>query len=168
MALDHSRLGLENKSGPILCVRQVYFTKSGQQIGGCVNQRFILLIHHIWGERYYLSYRPRTDCTISQFFRQTALSQYSGRSIVGFWRNGSTNFQNHPYSEPVPSFDRRQICSASCGRVFEWTFKELRFSIINNLCLFFLFNGFITMCNLKNCLIRAAFSVLLKVMFMND
>ena len=28
MALDHSRLGLENKSGGIFCVRQVYFTKS--------------------------------------------------------------------------------------------------------------------------------------------
>ena len=28
MALDHSRLGLENKSGRIFCVRQVYFKKS--------------------------------------------------------------------------------------------------------------------------------------------
>ena len=48
MALDHSRLGVENKflknkSGRIFCVRHVYFTKSCQQI-------FILFIHHIWGE----------------------------------------------------------------------------------------------------------------------
>ena len=55
MALDHSRLGLENKflenkSGRFFCVRQVYFTKSCQQIWGCVNQPFILFIHHIWGE----------------------------------------------------------------------------------------------------------------------
>ena len=36
MALDHSRLDLENKSGRTFCVRQVYFTKSCQQIwGGC-------------------------------------------------------------------------------------------------------------------------------------
>ena len=28
MALDHSRLGLENKSGRTFCVRQVYFKKS--------------------------------------------------------------------------------------------------------------------------------------------
>ena len=28
MALGHSRLGLENKSGRIFCVRQVYFKKS--------------------------------------------------------------------------------------------------------------------------------------------
>ena len=50
MALDDSRLGLENKSGRIFCVRQVYFTKSCQQVWGRVNQPFILFIHHIWGE----------------------------------------------------------------------------------------------------------------------
>ena len=55
VALDHSRLGLENKflenkSGRIFCVRQVYFTKSCQQVWGRVNQPFTLFIHHIWGE----------------------------------------------------------------------------------------------------------------------
>ena len=55
MALDHSRLGLENEflenqSGPIFCVRQVYLTKSCQQRWVRVNQHFILFIHHIWGE----------------------------------------------------------------------------------------------------------------------
>ena len=55
MALDHCRLGLENeflenKSGRIFCVRQVYLTKSCQQLWERVNQHFILFIHHIWGE----------------------------------------------------------------------------------------------------------------------
>ena len=50
MVLDHSRLGLENKSGRIFCVRQAYFTKSCQQIWVRVNQPFIPFIHHIWGE----------------------------------------------------------------------------------------------------------------------
>ena len=55
MALDHSRLGLENKffenkSGRFFCFRQVYFTNSCQQIWGCVSQPFILFVHHIWGE----------------------------------------------------------------------------------------------------------------------
>ena len=55
MALDHSRLGLENeflenKSGRIFCVRQVYLTKSCQQIWVRVNQHFILFIQHIRGE----------------------------------------------------------------------------------------------------------------------
>ena len=55
MALDHSRLDLENKflenkSGQSFSFRQVYFTKSCQQTWGCVNQPFILFIHLIWGE----------------------------------------------------------------------------------------------------------------------
>ena len=55
MALDHSRLGLENqflenKSGRFFLVGQVYFKSSCQQIWGCVNQPFILFVHHIWGE----------------------------------------------------------------------------------------------------------------------
>ena len=50
MALNRSRLGLENKSGRIFCFRQVYFTKLCQQVWGRVNQPFIPFIHHIWGE----------------------------------------------------------------------------------------------------------------------
>ena len=42
------------------------------------------------------------------------------------------------------------ICSASCGRVFEWKLLELRFNIIKNLlCFFLLFNGFIDMWSSK-------------------
>ena len=70
MALDHSRLGLENKSGRIFCFRQVYFTKSCQQIWGCVNQPFILFIHHIWGETVLwgtVFITKTSDRSISQF-----------------------------------------------------------------------------------------------------
>ena len=43
------------------------------------------------------------------------------------------------YGQPVLAFDKRQICSASFARVFEWTFIELHFNIIRNLlCLFFI------------------------------
>ena len=95
MALDHSRLGLENKflenkSGRIFCVRQVYFTKSCQQIWVRVNQPFILFIHHIWGEtvlwgavfiiktsdrmRYFTIFK--TNCTHS-IFRTTEPSKHA-------------------------------------------------------------------------------------------
>ena len=52
---DHSRLGLENKflenkSGLIFCVPQIYYTNSCQQIWVCLNQPFIIFKHHIWGE----------------------------------------------------------------------------------------------------------------------
>ena len=50
MVLYHSRLGLENKSGRVFCVRQVYLTKCCQQIWVCVNQHFILFIHLISSE----------------------------------------------------------------------------------------------------------------------
>ena len=50
-ALDHRRLIRSGKkSGRIFCVRQVYFTKSCQQIWMRVNQPFTPFIHHIWGE----------------------------------------------------------------------------------------------------------------------
>ena len=86
MALDHSRLGLENKflenkSGRIFCVRQVYFTKSCQQIWWRVNQPFMLFIHRISGKQYYealvLSYRPRTEYSFHNFARQIALIQHN-------------------------------------------------------------------------------------------
>ena len=58
--------------------------------------------------------------------------------------------------------------------ILQWTsgrikvLIELRYSIVKNTsCLLFLFNGFITMCNLKKRLIRAAFWVLLQAI-MND
>ena len=52
MALDHRKikLGLEKNQVEFFCVRQVYFTKSCQQIWLLVNQPFIPFIHRIWGE----------------------------------------------------------------------------------------------------------------------
>ena len=65
---------MEDKSGPIFCVRQVYFTKSCQQIWGSVNQPFIYFLYITsevkeYYEALYLSYRPWTECSISQFFK---------------------------------------------------------------------------------------------------
>ena len=161
MALDHSRLGLENKflenkSGRIFCVRQVYFTKSCQQVWGRVNQPFILFIHHIWGETvpwgavFIIQTSDRMQYFTILKYKLHSFNIQDDRSTRGLLAKPLKNFQNHLYNgQPV----------ASCG-VFEWTLIELHFNIIKNLlCLFFLFNGFITMCNLKKRLIRAAFWV---------
>ena len=89
MALDHSRLGLENKflenkSGRIFCVRQVYFTKSCRQVWGLVNQPFILFIHHIWGETvlwgavFIIQTSDRMQY-FQNFAIQISLIKYSGR-----------------------------------------------------------------------------------------
>ena len=87
MALDHSRWGLENKffenkSGRIFCVRQVYFTKSCQQIWVRENQPFMLFIHHIWGTMRRCFYHTdlRQNAVLHNFSTQITLIQYSGPS----------------------------------------------------------------------------------------
>ena len=112
-------------------------------------------------KQYYLSYRPRTECGISQFFK-TNCTQSIFRTI-----------NRGLLAKPFKKFPKSPIRPAGShfwqAPNFQWTLKELRFNIIKNLlCLFFLFNGFIRMCNLKKRLIRAAFWVLLQAMFMND
>ena len=86
MALDHSRLGQAGKRiRPIFCHRQVYLTKSCQQIWWHANQPFILFIHHIWGETvlwgavFIIQYLGQ-NAVFYNFARQIALIQYSGRS----------------------------------------------------------------------------------------
>ena len=60
MDLHHSR------SGRIVCVRQVYFTKSCQQISWCILQTNLLYFLYITSDvkQYYLLYRPRQFFTI--------------------------------------------------------------------------------------------------------
>ena len=91
VALDNSRLGLENKllgnkSGRIFCFRQVYFTKSCQQIWGCVNQPFILFIHHIWGEtvQFIIQTSYKMQYFINFQDKLHSVNIHSGRSIVCF------------------------------------------------------------------------------------
>ena len=163
MALDHSRLGLENKflenkSGRIFCVRQVYFTKSCQQVWGRVNQPFILFIHHIWGE------------TVLFIIQTSDRMQYF------------TIFQDKLHSVNIQD-DQWWAISETVQKISNITYTASRFSLLTNLqcelwssvqmnidrvtlqhnkefiMLIFLFKGFITMCNLEKRLIRAAFWV---------
>ena len=155
MALDHRirRLDLENKflenkSGQSFCFRQVYFTKSCQQIRGCNLLYFLYITSEV--KQYCLSYRPRTECNISQFFKTNCTQSIFRTVNCGL------------LAKPFKKFAKSPIRPASShfwwAPNLQWTLIELRFKIINNLlCLFFIFNGFITMCNLKRRLIRARF-----------
>ena len=131
MALDQSRLGLENKflenklGRPFFCVRQVYFTNSCQQIWGCVSQLFVLFIHHIWGETVLFIIQT------SDRIRHFTIFQYSGRSSWAFnetvQKNSKIAYKKNGHS--VHTFD---CC------VWMNTLIELRFNIIKNLlCLLF-------------------------------
>ena len=83
---------MENKSGPVFCVRQVYFTKSCQQIWGSVNQPFIYFLYITsevkeYYEALYLSYRPWTECSISQFFKTNCTQSIFGTINPGLFNS---------------------------------------------------------------------------------
>ena len=92
MALDQSRLGLENKflenkSGRFFCVRQVYVIKSCQPIWS----RGTILLYFLYipselkqytmrRSFYHTGLRQNAITVFHNFARQIALIQYSGRS----------------------------------------------------------------------------------------
>ena len=107
MALDHSRLGLENeflenKSGRIFCARQVYSTKSCQQVWERVNQPFILFIHHIWGERvpwdavFIIQTSDRMQYFTILQYKLHSFNIQNDRSTRGLLANPLTKFPKSP------------------------------------------------------------------------
>ena len=91
MALDHSRLDLENKSGRTFCVRQVYFTKSCQQIwGACKPTLYTFYTLHLrWNSTmkraFLVVFFSIQNSERMQYFTincaiQIVLIQYSGPS----------------------------------------------------------------------------------------
>ena len=171
MALDHSRLGLENKflenkSGRIFCVRQVYFTKSCQQVWGRVNQPFILFIHHIWGETvpwgavFIIQTSDRMQYFTIFQYQLHSFNIQDDRSTCGLLAKPSKIFQNHLYGQPVLTFAVWAVLSVwmNINRVTlqhkEWIFNFYLMVLL--------------MCNLQKCLTSAAFWVLLQAMFINN
>ena len=118
-------------------------------------------------KQYYLSYRPRTECGISQFFK-TNCTQSIFRTINrGLLVKPCKKFPKSPTRPADSHFWQAPNLQCELFRVFEWTLVTLQHN--KELIMFiFLFNAFITMCNLKKRLIRAAFWVLLQAVFIND
>ena len=105
MALDHSRLGLENKSGRIFCVRQVLILYKILQVWDVQNQPFTLLYITSVVKRYhealFSSYRPLTECSIDQYFTilQYKLHSFNiqdDRSTRGLLAKPSKKFPKSP------------------------------------------------------------------------
>ena len=136
MALDHRRLDLENKFlenklGQSFCFRQNLLHKILPTNSG-VCKPTVYTFYPITSEvkQYCLSYRPRTECSISQFFK-TNCTQSIFRTInCGL------------LAKPFKKFPKSPIRPASShfwwAPNLQWTLIELRFNIKNNLlCLFF-------------------------------
>ena len=121
MALDHSRLGVENKSGRIFSARQVYFTKSCQQIWVRANQPFIL---------FYTS-RLRRKSTMRRCFYHTDLVQnavfHNFSRQIAFIQYSGPSKQAWTFSETVQKFPKSPICN------LQRNLKELLFNMIKNL-----------------------------------
>ena len=137
---DHSRLGLENKflenkSGRIF-LRSIglLYKFLPTNLGVCKPTFYILYTSHLrWNSTIYHTDLGQ-NAVFHKFSRQVALSQYSGRSIVGFKRNRSKHFQNHPYGQLVLISIGRAVSVVEC---LNELFKiELRFNIIKNLFYF--------------------------------
>ena len=134
MALDHSRLGVENKSGRIFSVRQVYFTNSCQQIWVRANQPFIL---------FYTS-RLRRKSTMRRCFYHTDLVQnavfhnFSGQ--IAFIQYSDHRSTRGPLAKPFKKFPKSPIRPAGSNfwqaLNLQRNLKELRFKMIKNLLCF--------------------------------
>ena len=160
MALDHSRLGLENKileniSGRFFCLRQVYFTNSilPANLGVCKPTFYTFYTSPLrWNS---ISQFFKANCTQS-IFRMIKLSWAFSETVK---KNSKITYRKKKNRQSVHTFDR--CVWMNINRVTLQHNKEI-------IMFTFLINSFIMMCTLTKRFIRAAFWVLLQAMFMND
>ena len=114
-------------------------------------------------KQYYVSYRPLTECSISQFFKTNCTQSISRTFNRGLLTKPVQKISKITYTASRFSL----LASAN----LQWTLI-VRVTLQRNkefiIFIFFLFNAVKTMCNLKKRLMRAAFWVLQQAMFMND
>ena len=124
--------------------RQIYFTKSCQQIWGCVNQPFILFIHHIWGETVIWGavFIIQTSDKMKYF---TIFQDKYSEPSKHTWAFSKTvqKISKKPYTASRLSLLTNAKFTVNINRVTLQYNKEL-------IMFFSLFNGFIMMCNLKS------------------
>ena len=135
MALDLSRLGLENKilgkqiRPNVLRSTSLLYKILLTNLGESKPTFYSFYKSHLrWNStmrRCFHHTDLEQNAVFHNFDIQVALIQYSGLSkltLLAFSEAAEKKFQNYLYGQPV----------ASCG-VFEWTLIELRFNIIKNL-----------------------------------
>ena len=166
MALHHSRLGLENKSGRIfLRLRSLFYKILPSNLGVC-KPTFIPFRHHIWGETilwgavFIIQTSDRMQYFTIFQYQLHSFNIQDDRSTCGLLAKPSKIFQNHLYGQPVLTFAVWAVLSVwmNINRVTlqhkEWIFNFYLMVLLT--------------CNLQKRLTRAAFWVLLQAMFINN
>ena len=130
LALDHSRLGLENKSGRIfLRSTSLLYKILPTNLGACKLTFYTIQTSHLrWNSTmrhcFYHTGRPRTKSSISQY----KLHSFNIHKLL------------KKISQITYTAIRFSLLYCELWWVFEWTLTELRSNIIKNL----LFNGLLT------------------------
>ena len=107
-----------------------------------VNQPFIPLIHHIWGESVLrgIVFITQTSERMKYFtilqYKLHSFNIQEDRRTRGLLAKPFKKFPKSPIRPAGYHF-----CSARCGRVFEWTLIELRSNIIRIYYVYFSFNN---------------------------
>ena len=166
MALHHSRLGLEKKSGRIfLRLRSLFYKTLPSNLGVC-KPTFIPFRHHIWGETilwgavFIIQTSDRMQYFTIFQYQLHSFNIQDDRSMCGLLAKPSKIFQNYLYGQPVLTFAVWAVLSVwmNINRVTlqhkEWIFNFYLMVLL--------------MCNLQKRLTRAAFWVLLQAMFINN
>ena len=122
-----------------------------------VNQPFTIFIHYLRWNSTMTRFFYHTDLGQNTIFHnfeiRIALIQYSGRSKHAW-----------AFRKTAKKISKSPILPAGCELWSVW----MNINRVTLQHVYFLFSGFITMCNLQKRLICAAFWVLLQAMFMND
>ena len=103
-------------------------------------------------EALFLSYRPQTKCSISQFFKTNCIQLLFMTIMQHVWAFSETSQKISKITYTASRFSilmSAKICSECL--------KRLHFNVMKNYCVYFLSNSFKMMCNLKKRLMRTAF-----------
>ena len=133
---DHSRLGLENKflenkSGRIFLRSTGLLYKFLPTNLGVFKPTFhnFYTSHLRWN--YCLSYRPRTECGIPQFFKTNCTQSIFRMINRGLLTKPFKKFPKSPIRPAGSHFWQAPSLQCELWRVFEGTSIELRFNIKN-------------------------------------
>ena len=143
MAVDHSRLGLENKSGrTFLLSTNLLYKILRTNLGVCKPTIYTFYTSHLrWNSTmrrciYHTDLGP-PECSISQFFKINCPHSIFRTINRGLVAKPFKKFPKSPIRPAGSHFWQAPNLEWELCWVFEWTLKEVRFNVINNVLFIF-------------------------------